>query len=97
MCAVSRAIPIGIAVGYLADVLFADPRRGHPVAGFGWCATALEKITYRDARAAGAVHTAVLVGSLAVAGSIAQRRAGDSTALALLTAAALFDLYRRNL
>lgn len=86
--AVGLAIPVGIAIGYLADVMFADPRRGHPVAGFGWCATALEKITYRDGRAAGVVHTAVLVGTLAVAGSIAQRRIGDSTALALLTAAA---------
>jgi len=83
-----RSLPAGILAGYLADVLFADPRRGHPVAGFGWCATALEKITYRDSRARGAVHTAALVGSLWAAGSVAQRRVGGGPALTLLTAAA---------
>jgi len=57
------------------------------VAGFGWCATALEKITYRDGRGAGALHTAVLIGSLAGAGTLAQRRVGDGPALAVLTAA----------
>ncbi|MCX6479249.1 MAG: hypothetical protein NTY24_02185, partial [Mycobacterium sp.] len=51
-----RPGPAGILAGALADVLFADPRRGHPVAGFGRCAQALETITYRDSRAAGTVH-----------------------------------------
>ena len=55
--------PVGILVGFLADVLFADPRRGHPVAGFGWCATGLETLTYRDSRAAGVAHTYLEFGS----------------------------------
>jgi len=85
--ALGRAAPAGILAGYLADILFADPRRGHPVAGFGWCATALEKLTYRDSRGSGVIHTAVLVGSLIGVSAVAQRRCGGS-AQVLLTAAA---------
>lgn len=78
----------GIAAGYAADTLFADPRRGHPVAGFGWCAMTLETFTYRDSRAAGVVHTSVLVGMLAGAGALVQQRAVRGPLLAALTAAA---------
>ena len=85
--ALGWATPAGIVAGYLADVLFADPRRGHPVAGFGWCATALEKITYRDDRGSGVIHTAVLVGSVVGVGAFAQRRVGGGAEV-LLTAAA---------
>ena len=35
-----------------------DPRRGHPVAGFGRVAAALERRTYADRRAAGVGHVA---------------------------------------
>jgi adenosylcobinamide-phosphate synthase len=51
----------GLLLGYLADRAFGDPHRWHPVAGFGRGAAALERHTYRDGRAAGAVHSAVLV------------------------------------
>ena len=78
---------VGILVAQLADVAFGDPVHGHPVAGFGWCAAALEKLTYRDSRAAGAVHTAVLLGGLAVAGTLVQRGT-RGPALAAVTAAA---------
>jgi adenosylcobinamide-phosphate synthase len=77
--------PAGIAAGYCADVLFADPRRGHPVAVFGAAAAALERVTYRDARWAGALHAGVLLGVLA-AGAIAIR---GTAALAAATWAAL--------
>ena len=50
--------PVGILLGYLADVAFADPRRGHPVAAFGAVAGRLERLTYRDRRVAGAVRGA---------------------------------------
>lgn len=66
---------IGIAVGYVADLLLADPRRGHPVALFGRGASRLERLTYSDNRVAGAVHVAILVGGLAVAGVAAERAA----------------------
>ncbi|WP_234706141.1 cobalamin biosynthesis protein [Mycolicibacterium setense] len=55
----------GIAVGYLADLLLGDPRRGHPVAGFGTGAARLEKLTYADNRGAGVLHTGLLLGGLA--------------------------------
>ena len=61
----------GIAAGYCADRLLGDPRRGHPVALFGRGAAALERLTYDDSRAAGVVHTGVLLSALAVAGAMA--------------------------
>ncbi|TGD90794.1 cobalamin biosynthesis protein [Mycolicibacterium sp. CH28] len=78
---------MGILTAALADVILADPARGHPVAGFGWCAAALEKLTYRDSRTAGALHTGVLLAGLAATGALAQRRA-RGPALAAVTGAA---------
>ncbi|MCZ2836193.1 cobalamin biosynthesis protein [Modestobacter sp. VKM Ac-2985] len=59
----------GLALGALADLLLADPRRGHPVAGFGRAAAALERSVWRDSRVAGAGHTAVCVGAAAALGA----------------------------
>jgi len=69
-----RSRPVGILAGFVADLLLADPRRGHPVAGFGRLAAGVEASTYRDSRAAGAVHAAVLVGILTAAGAALQGR-----------------------
>ena len=80
-------MPAGIAAGYLADVVFADPRRGHPVAGFGWCASALERFSYRDSRGSGVLHTVALVTGVAGVGALAQRRAAGGVPLTLLAAA----------
>jgi adenosylcobinamide-phosphate synthase len=66
----------GVLLGYLADLVLADPRAGHPVAGFGSAAASLEQFTYRDSRVAGAVHVAVLVGAVSVIGAVLQRQAG---------------------
>ncbi|MFD4294464.1 cobalamin biosynthesis protein [Rhodococcus sp. NPDC058532] len=66
----------GIALGYLADRVFADPVRWHPVAGFGSAAAALERCTHRDSRAAGAVHTGLLVGAVVGGTALAARAAG---------------------
>jgi len=82
-----RARGVGILVAQLADVALGDPVRGHPVAGFGWCAAALEKVTYRDSRAAGAVHTGLLLGGLVISGALVQRGA-RGPALAAVTVAA---------
>lgn len=76
----------GILAGYLADVIVGDPRRGHPVAGFGRVAGALESLTYRDNRAAGAVHTGLLVAGVTVAASVARRRVRAGPGVAALTA-----------
>jgi adenosylcobinamide-phosphate synthase len=80
----------GIAAGYLADVLFGDPRRGHPVALFGSGAAALERLSYADSRRAGAVHTAALLGALGVLGVAVERAARRPGWTAVVTAAATF-------
>jgi adenosylcobinamide-phosphate synthase len=76
----------------VADLLLGDPRRGHPVAVFGRGAAALERLTYSDHRAAGAVHTGVLIGVLAALGIAADRAAARRGAgwTAVVTAAATF-------
>jgi adenosylcobinamide-phosphate synthase len=63
-----------VGAGYLADLLFADPRRGHPVAIFGSWAARLERLTYRDHRTAGVVHTGLLLTGLALLGAAVSRR-----------------------
>ena len=82
----------GIAAGYLADVLFVDPPRGHPVALFGSGAAALERLTYADSRSAGALHTGALLGALGVLGVAVERTARGRGAgwTAVATAATTF-------
>lgn len=63
----------GLLLGYLLDLLLGDPRRGHPVAGFGLVAARLERRMHADSRAAGAVYVTVLVGSTAALGSLADK------------------------
>ncbi|HZX98738.1 MAG TPA: cobalamin biosynthesis protein, partial [Dermatophilaceae bacterium] len=64
---------LGLFFGYGADLAFADPRRGHPVAGFGKLASAMERFCWADDRTRGAVYTGVLVGGITSAGWVAQR------------------------
>jgi adenosylcobinamide-phosphate synthase len=64
---------VGLGLGYLADTLLGDPRRWHPVAGFGRAATWLEQRTYADARLAGVRHTLLLVGGTVGLGALAER------------------------
>lgn len=71
---ISRRVA-GILLGYAADLAFADPRRGHPVAGFGSAAAALERVTYRDSRIAGAVHVAFLLIPLTAGAELLRRSA----------------------
>jgi adenosylcobinamide-phosphate synthase len=81
---------IGIAAGWLADVLIGDPRRGHPVALFGRLATLLERATYRDTRSAGMAHTGVSLVALGVAAEAMQRfaaRLGPAGRVAVMAAA----------
>jgi adenosylcobinamide-phosphate synthase len=63
----------GLVVGAALDRVFADPRRWHPVAGFGRAATALERRWYAPSRRAGLRHTAVAVGVPVLAALAAQR------------------------
>jgi adenosylcobinamide-phosphate synthase len=80
----------GIAAGLVADLLLADPRRGHPVALFGRGAAAFERLTYCDRRTAGAAHTGALLGALGVlgvAGQWAAVRRGPAVTAAVTAAA----------
>jgi adenosylcobinamide-phosphate synthase len=61
-----------LVLGAVADAVFADPAQWHPVAGFGRCAAALERRWYADRRAAGVVHTAVLVVGVVGLGAAAE-------------------------
>jgi adenosylcobinamide-phosphate synthase len=82
----------GIVAGYAADLMFGDPRRGHPVAVFGSGAAALERLIYADSRRAGALHAGALLGALGVLGvglERAARRRGPGWTAAV-TAAATF-------
>ncbi|MCA1221798.1 cobalamin biosynthesis protein [Streptomyces sp. 8L] len=89
--AVKEAFGFGAAagLGLLADAVFGDPRRGHPVAAFGRAAGAVERLLWRDDRGRGAVHTAVCVGAAAGAAALAARTVrGRARASLALTAAA---------
>ncbi len=79
----------GLALGYGADLALGDPRRWHPVAGFGRLALALERRVYRAGRARGVLFTAALVAGAALAGDLLARVLGRRAALAVLTWAAL--------
>jgi adenosylcobinamide-phosphate synthase len=68
------AVGLGLLVGALADLAFGDPRRGHPVAGFGRLAAGLEARVWRPSRAAGAGYALGLVGAAAAAALLADAR-----------------------
>jgi adenosylcobinamide-phosphate synthase len=85
---------LALAGGWAADLLLGDPRRGHPVAGFGRAALALERALYAPSRRRGALFAGLLVTGAAAAGELLARAAGHvrlgrGTALAALTWAAL--------
>nr|WP_249010715.1 adenosylcobinamide-phosphate synthase CbiB [Conexibacter sp. DBS9H8] len=59
-----------LVAGYTADIIFGDPRRGHPVAGFGTVAGHLERAFYAPTRARGALLTGTLIGAAAGVGAL---------------------------
>lgn len=82
----------GIAAGAVADLMFGDPQRGHPVALFGRTAVAAEGRFYADDRRAGAVYTALLLTVVTVAGTVIERagRRRGAVAEGMCVAAATF-------
>lgn len=84
-----RGRAAGLALGWLADRVLGDPRRGHPVAGFGQLAIAVERRTYADSRPAGLGHTAALLAALAAAGYGVERRAARRGPVATATVTAV--------
>ncbi len=61
----------GLMAGYAVDAIFGDPRRFHPVAGFGAAAGALEWRLYAPDRRSGAAFTALAAGLPVLAGAVA--------------------------
>ena len=84
-----RARATGLALGILADAVLADPRRAHPVAGFGRFAGAVEGVAWRDSRTAGVGYTAVCVGMPVAAAVLARRKLNETGLTALATWAVL--------
>jgi adenosylcobinamide-phosphate synthase len=83
----ARARATGLLLGVAADAAFGDPRRWHPVAGFGRVAAALERRVYADRRPVGVVYEAVLVGGTVAFGLALERVARRPAARGLLTGA----------
>ncbi|WP_083542535.1 cobalamin biosynthesis protein [Kribbia dieselivorans] len=90
--AVAMARGVGILAGYVADRMFGDPQRGHPVAVFGSVAQRVEGRMYADSRPAGVAYTALLVGGVAVGGAVVERLAVHPVARAVVTAAATWTV-----
>jgi adenosylcobinamide-phosphate synthase len=85
----SSSLPvIGLGLGYFADAVLGDPRRWHPVAGFGRLAAAVEQRSYADRRSAGVLHVAILTGLTTGAAQLLERGARRPTIRAGLVAAA---------
>ena len=78
-----------LLAGYAADFAIGDPRRWHPVAGFGGVAARVERSVYAPSRARGALFAAVLVALPAAAAEAAARvaRRGGPILMALTWAA----------
>jgi adenosylcobinamide-phosphate synthase len=83
---------LGLGIGYAADAVFGDPRRGHPVAGFGRAATAVQRRMWADSRARGVAYTAVCVGSAVVLGQAARTLARGAFGETLVTAVATWTV-----
>ncbi|GAA1640864.1 cobalamin biosynthesis protein [Nocardia ninae] len=75
----------GLVLGFVLDRVLGDPRRWHPVAGFGSVASALESVTYDDRRRAGVLHEVVLVGAVVGVGVGVRGLGLPATALATWT------------
>lgn len=82
------ARPLGLALGVLADLAFADPRRRHPVAGYGQAVAALERRLYADDVRRGAVFTGLAVCGPVAAGLVVQRATRRHPLAATLATAA---------
>lgn len=78
---------VGLLLGYAADRIWGDPRRLHPVAGFGALAGVLEQLSYRDSRFRGVGHVLVLVGGVSGLTYAADRSIRNPLARVALTAA----------
>jgi adenosylcobinamide-phosphate synthase len=82
------ALAGGLVAGAVLDAVLGDPRRFHPVAGFGHFAQGVEGRSYADSRLAGVRHVAASVGvpvAAAAAVEVATRRYPVLRAVAVAT------------
>jgi adenosylcobinamide-phosphate synthase len=79
----------GLALGAAADLALGDPRRGHPVAGFGTVAAALERRVWRDSRPTGAAYAVALTAATAGLGVALDRATRAHPAARIATTAAV--------
>lgn len=88
-----------LLAGHAADLAFGDPRRRHPVAGFGQLALGLERRLYAPSRGRGIAYTAALVGMTAAAAEVIARSrlAGSWTRPLVLAASTWAALGGRSL
>lgn len=92
-----RGVAVGLALGFAADRVFGDPRRGHPVAVFGQAAQRVEGALWRDERAAGVSFVAAAVGVPSLLTLLAQARLSPAGRAALTGALAWAALGGRSL
>ncbi len=75
-----------VLAGLVADAVFGEPSRAHPVAAFGSGMAALERVVWADRRGRGAAYAGAGVTGAAGAGMLAARVVGPTAALAAATA-----------
>ncbi len=80
---------IGLASGYVGDLVFGDPARRHPVAGFGQLASRVETQVYAPSRVRGICFTATLVGGAAAVAELCARRIPRPAVLGVVVWASL--------
>lgn len=81
-------VAAGLVLGVLADEMLGDPRRGHPVAGFGAAAAKLERKIYRDSWNAGGQYTLACVLPVLAAAALVERRTAQRPAARTVAIAA---------
>ncbi|MBT2208688.1 cobalamin biosynthesis protein [Actinomadura sp. NEAU-AAG7] len=81
----TRVSPEGLLLGAGLDHLLGDPRRGHPVAGFGRAASWVERRVYKDSRARGVVFVGIVVGGALGVGVVLDRVGKGAVSRAVVT------------
>lgn len=83
---------LGLSLGTVLDAVFADPRRGHPVAGFGAVASRLEDRFSADTPARGVLLTSLGMAFGVGTGSALQRVTRMPTGSVVTTALATWTV-----
>lgn len=84
----TTARAIGLLLGVAADGALGDPKRWHPVAGFGRASQRLERALYRDHKGSGIVYTGLLTGATVLVGVVVERAGRRRPVLQMISTAA---------